>query len=48
MHWNEVMKALKKAGYSGYCTAEMIPTYTLAPDVHIRNTSIAMDAILKM
>ena len=48
VNWPKVMKALKTVGYRGYCTAEMIPTYSLGPEVRIRNTSRAMDAILKM
>jgi len=48
VNWPEVMKALKAIGYKGYCTAEMIPPYTHSPEVRIRNTSNAMDAILEM
>jgi len=48
VNWKEVMRALRAVGYSGYCTAEMIPTYAIAPEVRIQNTSNAMDAILRM
>lgn len=48
VNWKEVMRALQAVGYDGYCTAEMIPPYGAAPEVRIRNTSAAMDAILKM
>jgi len=48
VNWPEVVKALHAIGYDGYCTAEMIPTYTHHPLVRIHNTSIAMDAIFGM
>jgi len=43
--WPEVIKALKKVGYDGPLTAEMFP-YAHHPQVLIKNTSNAMDAIL--
>ena len=48
VNWPAVMKAFKGIGYNGYCTAEMIPVYGNAPEVRIRNTSAAMDAIFGM
>jgi hexulose-6-phosphate isomerase len=47
VNWPEVVRALKAVGYDGYCTAEMIPLYRTNPMVRIKNTSAAMDAILK-
>jgi len=44
--WPDVIQALKAIGYTGYLTAEMIPLYRHYPEVRIRNTSNAMDAIL--
>lgn len=44
--WPEVMKALENVGYQSYLTAEMIPLYPHHPQVRIRNTSNAMDAIM--
>jgi hexulose-6-phosphate isomerase len=46
VNWPEVIKALKEVGYSGYLTAEMIPNYKLYPEVLVKNTSNALDAIL--
>lgn len=46
VNWPEVMKAFKEIGYDGYVTAEMIPGYTYYPEIRIKNTSCAMDAIL--
>jgi L-ribulose-5-phosphate 3-epimerase len=46
VNWPEVMQALREVGYSGYVTAEMIPSYKHYPEVLIQNTSRAMDAIL--
>lgn len=47
VNWKEVMKAFKEIGYDGYATAEMMPPYPHAPEALIRNTSLAMDYILK-
>lgn len=47
VNWPEVMKALKETGYEGPVTAEMIPYYRFYPEVRLKVTSIAMDAILK-
>lgn len=47
VNWPAVMKAFEEVGYSGYLTAEMIPTYKHYPEVLIGNTSRAMDAILQ-
>ena len=44
--WPEVIKALKEIGYDGPLTAEMIPLYKHYPEVRLKNTSNAMDAIL--
>lgn len=41
-----VMAALRKTGYDGYVTAEMIPAYTHHPEQIIYNTSSSMNAIL--
>lgn len=49
--WPAVMQALKAIGYDGWCTAEMIPPapfYQHCPDVLIRNTSRAMDAVFAL
>jgi hexulose-6-phosphate isomerase len=46
VNWPVVTAALRKAGYDGYCTAEMIPPYTHYPEVLIENTGRAMRAIL--
>src|SRR3989339_318171 len=46
VNWPEVVKALKETGYSGPVTAEMIPYYKYFPEVRLKVTSIAMDAIL--
>ncbi|MDD2707072.1 MAG: sugar phosphate isomerase/epimerase [Verrucomicrobiae bacterium] len=51
VNWAAVMAALKKVGYQGWVTAEMIPPvpfYKHCPEVLIHNTSKAMDAILKL
>lgn len=47
VHWPEVIKALKEIGYDGYLVAEMIPGYKHYPEVRLKNTSNAMDAILE-
>ena len=41
------MAALKAIRYSDAVTAEMIPLYRFYPEVRLRNTSAAMDAILE-
>jgi hexulose-6-phosphate isomerase len=49
--WPAVMEALRKVGYEGWVTAEMIPPvpfYKHCPEVLIHTTSRAMDAILKL
>ena len=51
VNWPAVMAALRQVGYSGWCTAEMIPPvpfYTHAPEVLIHNTARAMDSIFKL
>jgi hexulose-6-phosphate isomerase len=40
-----VMTALAKAGYDGYCNAEIMPTYSRHTDAAIFNTSLSMDYI---
>ena len=44
MDWPVLMKALKKAGYDGYVTAELAP-YQTAPELIAKDTSRHMDAI---
>jgi hexulose-6-phosphate isomerase len=46
VNWPEVIKALKEIGFNGYLVAEMIPGYRFYPEVRLKNTSNAMDAIL--
>ena len=49
--WPAVIAALRKVGYEGWVTAEMIPPvpfYKHCPEVLIHTTSRAMDAILKL
>ena len=49
--WPAVIAALRKVGYKGWVTAEMIPPvpfYKHCPEVLIHTTSRAMDAILKL
>lgn len=41
-----VISELKKAGYDGYVTAEMLPPYKNYPETLIYNTSLSMDKIL--
>ncbi|MBM4046349.1 MAG: sugar phosphate isomerase/epimerase, partial [Planctomycetes bacterium] len=48
VNWPEVMKALREVGYDGPVTAEMIPLYRFCPEVRIKNTSTAMDALLAL
>ena len=48
VNWPEVVRALRAVGYQSYGTAEMIPTYKVAPMVRIKNASNAMDAIFAM
>ena len=45
VNWPEVMAALREVGYDGPLTAEVSP-YKHHPQVLIRNTSAAMDAIM--
>jgi len=45
VNWPEVMKALREIGYDGPLTAEVFP-YKHHPEVLIKNTSTAMDAIM--
>ncbi|MEI6914230.1 MAG: sugar phosphate isomerase/epimerase family protein [Armatimonadota bacterium] len=44
--WPQVVQALGEIGYEGFVTAELIPTYNHHSNVHLANTSRAMDAIL--
>ena len=46
VNWPEVIKALKEIGYDDCVTAEMVPGYKYYPEVRVKNTSAAMDAIL--
>lgn len=46
VNYPAVMEELKKIGYDGWVTAEMIPAYNHYPDTIIYNTSNAMDKIL--
>ncbi len=46
VNWKRVLAALKKVNYDDYLTAEL-SYYNLYPEVLIKQTSIAMDAILK-
>lgn len=46
VNYPAVMEELKKIGYDGWVTAEMIPAYTHYPDTIIYNTSNSIDAIL--
>jgi L-ribulose-5-phosphate 3-epimerase len=51
VNWPEVMAALRRVGYDGWITAEMIPPvpfYKHCPEVLIHNTSRAMDAISRL
>ncbi len=41
-----VIAALCRAGFDGYCNAEIMPTYFTHTDVVIYNTSLSMDYIL--
>jgi len=45
VNWPEVMNALREIGYDGPLTAEVFP-YKYHPEVLIKNTSAAMDAIM--
>jgi L-ribulose-5-phosphate 3-epimerase len=47
VNYPAVMEALEGIGYTGYCTAEMMPTYKHHTEQIIYNTSGAMDAIFK-
>ncbi len=46
VNWPAVMAAIKDISYSGPVAAEMIPLYRFYPEVRLRNTSNAMNAIL--
>lgn len=46
VNWPAVVAALKGIGYHGAVTAEMMPPYRFYPQVRLKNTSAAMDAIL--
>ena len=46
VNYPAVMEALKKIGYDGWVSAEMIPNYKYHTETIIYNTSKAMDAIL--
>jgi len=48
VNWPAVMAALRAVKYDSYLTGEMIPLYANAPDVRLKNTSNAMDAIFAM
>ncbi|MBA3707703.1 MAG: sugar phosphate isomerase/epimerase [Planctomycetes bacterium] len=51
LDWPQVMQALRKVGYDGWCTAEMIPPvpfYKHAPQVLVHNTARAMQAIFDL
>ncbi len=51
VNWPAVMAALRRIGYKGWITAEMIPPvpfYKHCPEVLIHNTSRALDAILRL
>jgi len=46
VNWPKIMEELKKAGYDGWVSAEMLPPYAHYPETIIYNTSNAMDKIL--
>jgi hexulose-6-phosphate isomerase len=46
VNYPAVMAELKKVGYDGWVTAEMIPNYKYHTEAIIYNTSFAMDKIL--
>lgn len=46
INWPAVIDGLKKVGYDGFITAEILPPYTHYPEALIYNTSIALDYIL--
>lgn len=51
VHWPAVMKAFHDISYKGWVAAEMIPPapfYKHCPEILIRNTGRAMDAILQL
>lgn len=51
VNWPAVVQSLRRAGYQGWVTAEMIPPvpfYKHCPEVLIHNTARAMDAILRL
>lgn len=45
--WKAVMEAFEKAGYDGWCTAEMLPPYSQYSDQIIYNTSASMERIFR-
>jgi hexulose-6-phosphate isomerase len=45
--WEKVIDAFEAAGYSGWASAEMCPTYKQYTDQMIYNASAAMDRILR-
>lgn len=51
VNWPAVVAALREVGYSGWVAPEMIPPvpfYKYAPEVLIKNTACALDAILAL
>lgn len=46
VNWPGVMEQLKKIGYDGWVTAEMLPPYTHYPETILYNTSNSMDKII--
>lgn len=48
VNWPEVIKALRKIGYDGYVTAEVLPPYRFYPERLVQQTSAALDSILAL
>lgn len=46
INWPAVVDGLKKVGYDGFITAEILPPYAHYPEALIYNTSIALDYII--
>jgi len=46
VNWDKVMEALRKIGYDGWVSAEMLPPYAQYPEAILYNTSFSMDKIL--
>ena len=46
INWPVVIDGLKKVGYDGFITAEILPPYAHYPEALIYNTSIALDYII--